>query len=437
VTANQVVGTSVGHTGVVYTDLPSVADDEWLRLELTAATLHFIERNRAVWFPTLGIFFPEVKTAAVIRHLGSRLVVQKETTRTANFEKCSELVAYQRERFPTVVELPELAERVFSKASETTRNQLSHRHVRGRLQSLISAVRRDVLNRGSSTLLPGLGTLYALHNRQGETEGDWYAGADLFIVDRYSRTLHVEPPTFLERPSFRDSFELLEAAYGIGELTDEVTVGEFPVRVKSFKIPATDKGTSSDRYLLATDGVRRLSKVDNAEPGELLLELQSVEGLSWGRRLLVNLCKADQGHFAASVRKGTMIELPKAQHPTLSPGTRRTSLPITTIIVAPFHRASAEHRCDDGVFTYRLLVGITADEAALSEKIGYAPLMAMLERRGHASATKLIRPSVLLRSCFEAAAVEKATPMQGTAAVLKEDRLKEKSTTESGARRTA
>lgn len=388
---------SLGETREESKTLPPVwKDSEWLRLEVTAATLHFVERERAVWFPKLGIFFPVTATTPVIKGTGSRLVVQRETVRSVRFEKCSELVAFQRQQFPTIVELPELVDKVHSKLSQKQKTQISSKELRANVLGLISDVRRDVLRSGCSRLLPGLGTLYALHNRQGDHEVDWFAGADIFLIDGYQRTLRIDPPVFLERPVLRDAFEIFEAAYGARLSEESLTLGGADgrsVTLATFHLPHPEK----PRTLIVTDGLRSCA----GQRAELVLEVEDEQGVIWARTLLRTLCKADGGTLIASLSRGTILELPAVLRPSLPAGARRDATSVESLAVVPYPRSAESHRTEQETFTYRLCLGITRDEAQFAEHTALATLLSVLERRGFCPTTKLVRQSVLRRSSFE------------------------------------
>ena len=185
-----------------------------LREQLNTAIAHFLSIDRPVYLDGLGILAPTQQVSVVRRELEGKQVVREEKVKSVQFEKCYECMTYHRQKYQGLVELRELIERIYPRLPFTLQIKWPQPDTRRLLRGLLKSIRDEVIVDGSSEQLKVVGTLFSLHNRQGENIEDWFAGADVFLKPCFQEIMQVGASRVYEMPILQDSWELLEAAYG-------------------------------------------------------------------------------------------------------------------------------------------------------------------------------------------------------------------------------
>lgn len=392
-----------------------------LQLHLSAAVVHFLDREVAIYLEGLGIFFPVHETKQRARTLREKLLVHNDSVRTVRFEKCSELVPYHWEKFGQIVETRDLVQQLYQHLPAAMRSKWSETEARRILRGYIGFIRREIVLRGYSAELSQIADFFALHNRQGKTENDWFAGADIFILPRYEQTLFIEPCVVKERPALENSWELLEAAFGAPiaimniNIIRELSVLGYDTRgldaesaIEEKEIPVAVFARKDDRASLVycTNGLRRLSRSvkssESPKPGnELVFQLavspQDVATISgsdvpdWPLRPLTMGWILMQSARSRTIKTGAGLTCDV-------PLIRNGDTELRNIFATSFACVRSEQLCSDGPFTYINLIGITSDEARVASKFSPEFLLRLLEHKELDQCTKPNRSSIVART---------------------------------------
>jgi hypothetical protein len=391
--------------------------------ELDSAAVFFLKLERPVYLEGLGIVVPQIASGQRIHTIDDQSVVHDETYITAEFEKCYDLVAFQKEKYRHVIETRDLAQRILPRLACGGRSN-TERDIQRWLRGLIELIKTEIVTEGICEALPSVGTFFALHNRQGRSASEWFAGADIFLQPALRHTLMSGPKTILTRPCLRDAWELLEAAYGkpveifrvdlrkeLGELGYQVSdlgggVTLPDIDVAGFECVAESAGSSHRVLLYCTNGLRSAALRQagvRAAGNELVFQLSDRNGnanyvASCSRmaasRVLTLAWILLEGSKTRTVKLGAGI----SSDVSLFPGSGGED--AHAILITPFSAARSGQLCEDGMFFYANVLAITDDEAALARRISSEHLISVLEYRKLDQHTVPGRPSVTFRSAF-------------------------------------
>ncbi len=399
-----------------------------IRFELNCALHHFLELDRPIFLESLGLFVPVLQQRVNGYPSGQALVIRKEVVRTVQFEKTDDFhenfsrsaVTKITSKFPEiaeqnqnkVVELQELAHRIYPKLPIAMHLKWCEQGFRSLLRAYLITIRERLVNQGFTANLSALGTLYALHNRYGLTEKDWFAGADIQLYPRKPQVVEVLNSNLHARPVLNSAWELLNASYGNAlesydldidqELNSLGVESPYPgskFKVSIFFAPA-ELGLKA-RFIFCSDGLRYLAY--QAKPGsigsELMLQIPVEEGQDIYEQLEVRI-KKFAGRFLAlgwamligtrgkTLRVGLGINL---ESPVVD--FERTSL--TGVVATSASPLGGSHLCSDGEFAYANLLGISNAESKLISSGKRLHLLAMLELKGLGQVTGLKRKCIL------------------------------------------
>ncbi|MBN8549515.1 MAG: suppressor of fused domain protein [Deltaproteobacteria bacterium] len=403
--------------------LSSTTEDERssLQFHISNSIMHFLDRELAVYVEGLGIFFPQVEVKQRTRVLREKLLVHSDTVRTVRFEKCSELVPYHWEKFGQLVETRELVHQFYPNLPLAMRTRWTEPDMRKILRGYAGLVRREVVVQGFSNQLSQIADLFALHNRQGRSENDWFAGADVFILPRYEQTLFIEPCSVNERPALENAWELLEAAFGKPQKTFTVDIikqlaelgydtqalqNEAELQIREFPVAVFVRNDERPSLVYCTNGLRHLSRSaadsDTPRPGnELIFQLslapieksqtQTCEIPDWPLRALTMGWILMQSSRSRTIRTGAGLA---CDVPLIG----NSDTELHSIFATTFACARSEQLCSDRPFSYVNLVGITADEAAVAAKYSPEFLLRLLEHKELDQCTKPNRSSIVAKT---------------------------------------
>ena len=376
---------------------------EVLQRELSSAIVRSLTEGSSVYLEGFGLLSPTSDSNQRNRVLSSKQIVWHETELSVNFEKCFDVGSIQRMRSRSLTDTGDLATLIspyipphFQWDDHTIR-----RYIRGFIKNL----QHETIVNGKSMLLDSLGTFYALHNRQGTTLTDWFAGSDIFLKQNFQYTLSTRNPRIYERPVMRDAWELFETAYGPAHATLKVSVREelemlgyeteqlsscrSPLDLH-LKIFVQDTGSDSLHVLFCTDGLRRSGynlNIRNPEGIEYVFQLTIPKPAQhndiilpdWPLRLLtlgwILLESSRTACPGIGIGLGCDSPLISEQDQKFS---SREELSIA--FITPFEPFSSEYLCESGgSFRYLNLLGISAQEAELARHSSAAHLLDLLK----------------------------------------------------------
>ena len=372
-------------------------------------TVEALNRGSAVYLEGFGIVFPEVKSRTVVETLNSKICTRIEGQRTAQFEKCYDLIQLHRDRFGSILE----GRQLIAAITKCLPNQnQSDRDIQRALKAFIKNLRDEVVFNGYSLALPNLGRFLVLHNRQGATSGDWFAGADIFLQSTYKHTLMTGSPIFSNRPVVLNAWDALSGKLGrpirIYDLQLDAALqpmafapAAISERALKPRIAAfAQQEADVTRFTFVTDGMRLLGNCKSGLGTEFIFSFEQRLGdwsfqvddiLEMARRPLSLAWLLAAGADEESLRVGTCLECSTKIFP-------KTAGDITAVICATPMLAQHLHLTEDRQFRFLQLVGITGDEAQVCERIGHGHLSALLEFRGVHQITKPNRSSIISRT---------------------------------------
>ena len=389
-------------------------DRALLRKAVCRAAQFFLDQDRAVHLPGLGVLLPVRATQMAVREEEGqdrppRCRLCSETYRTIKFEKCCEVTAYHRRRFAPLVEIEELARRLPAHLPVEQAALLLESEGRAHLRELMKHLCYEIVAYGHSSQLEPLGHFYALHNRQGMSLRDWYAGADIFIRPAYRELLESGPSRVFEPPVYQDAWEPFRAAYGdplavfslvlreeLEKLGYQLPRDMHPeIRVAVFEGPRTG-GSRVLKY--CTDGLRTAASAHGTGAGTEFVFQTTVDCREqniplWPGRALALGWLLLEGSKRKAVGLGVGLG---AGMRLYDHGACRLNLIFTTRF-APLPR---ELRSANGRFAYVNLLGITEAEAALARRFSPQHLTVLLEHRKLDQITKPRRACLVSRSGF-------------------------------------
>lgn len=262
----------------------SQLETESLESALSRAIIFFLEHDRPVWLEGIGILNTEKVTHEKSRILGGSVIVRPETRRVVTFEKCNELVAYHYERFggrdrsQGIIETKQLAVRTYAILPIELQLRWSEAELARVVRGFLRVVKHEVVVNGFSTRLSALGDLCALHNRRGDSIGDWYAGADIFMVPKYRQVIKVGPARVFPRPKLENAWEWLAAAHGAplvtfdANLTAELLTLGFPLSSAEHSW-ALDNNRLKIAVFRSTESKAHTAKSENSKQREQKITL--------------------------------------------------------------------------------------------------------------------------------------------------------------------
>ncbi len=376
---------------------------------LTSQTSDLLAANRCVYLEGFGILFPSKQVASTRTEFNGRVLLRSVTLRGAKFEKCSELVNYQAQRYPQIVDTPELCQLGYVRLPLSMQFKWSEGQARRLFCGLINKVLREVIISGSSKTLGQLGIFYASHNRQGATLADWFAGADIFFESAEPATIKVGACHLTDPLVLRDSLELLEAGFGTPlqkftlNLRDQLAKlgssynldrdASYQPEV-SVAVFAKDLPNNEKRLFYCTEGMRALHADTRAgKPGaefvaqvSIVPESPSSPGMDsiplWPLRALTLAWLLMESSKTKTVKVGAGLSL----------GCRiqeDNSCDQKTILISNFSLCPTTQTCENGSFNYYSICGLCDDEAQVAKTYGADYMMALLK---HRKLDQIIRP---------------------------------------------
>jgi hypothetical protein len=374
-----------------------------------------------VYLEGLGILTSTIETQTRTYVVGSELRSRTEESVVLGFEKSREITAYHREQFPRLIDTKDLTPAVHAALPPEIGVRLSVREVRRRITSLARAIRESLTQRGFSDALAPLGELYALHNRQGESANDRFAGADIFMNSRFSPRLKVSEAHRRERPILENGWELCAAAYGtpleklelnlarelksLGYTLSAADEAKF-LTTRTIPVAVFQTGVVDGRpnLLYVTEGVRRLARSEGRPSGnELTFQLSVAYPEERGGKLAIPEWPT------RALTLGWLLVL-SSRSRTIKAGTGfAAEVPLipdcdtelSAIFSTPYRPIRSPQLDREGEFTFVNLVGITAAEADLTHRAGGEHLLTLLNHRGLDQVTKPTRSSITARSVVE------------------------------------
>ncbi len=430
-----------------YLRITTEDDRNLLRFELNCAAVQFLENNRPVYLESLGIIYPETVCETKSHTVGSFYAIRNETLRHLRFEKCDDIIGLPAEVTTKLAQTRELASRIYPRLPLVLQVKWTFADLQGILRVMVTSLRQKIIRAGHSSILSSVGDFYALHNRQGSTSAEWYAGADIFLKQRGSCPIAIGKSRLLPRPILKDAWELLVAAYGepiktysvdvltilkqLGYAYDEQSLADNlgqqnevqkTIKVAAFAVNFTTETIKPASILYCTDGLRSAAEVAQAQKSTETDSSSSETKPSEKRRkagteivfqLPFDRQSTPPEDLPALVAEALVmgwILMHGTKSRALKIGTGLSSRyplggdpssQLNSVIVTTLTAIKSENLADDGPFYYMNIVGVTADEASFIKEHRKNHLIAALESRGLDQITQPKRSSVFARTEIE------------------------------------
>lgn len=408
-----------------YLSETTTGEREQLRTALNTGLLYFINAERPVYLEKLGLLIPSLEERRSSYEHEGKIVIRKEAKLHVSFEKCSELIPYQREKFPSVVETQELVQYLYALLPLSMQIQYSEKMIRRLIRGLIQSIRNEVIVDGFSGQLSALGELFALHNRQGTEINDWFAGADILISNRIEMLRHASIQSYFRQPTLTNAWEMFEASYGDSlslitiDLAEELgklgydkeffethySPSETKLNIAAFLQPQKNVSISPV-ILFCTNGLRFQSpkemglghefifqlRVLGTDNGDLKSELAS--SLPLAKRALTLAWILHQSFQQKTLTHGRGLS---ADMPLLSGGMRDKGS-LSGIFLTRFTTIPYAQKCDSTTFQYLNVLGVTDDELRFSELRSSEHLSLLLKYKNMDQVTLPQRRSIFHKS---------------------------------------
>jgi hypothetical protein len=434
---------------------------EILRFELNSALLHFTQAERPVVLEGFGIIRPVRRKQTRTHHFGDWGIVREETLQTLEFEKCEDTAGLNLSMYARLVDTRELVQSIYSRLPLPLQLRWSERELRRLLIDFIREVRTEVVAIGFSDQLRGVGQMFALHNRQGLSPSDWFAGADIFMVPRQTRPLSLGTAQRFSRPVLENAWELWGAVLGPALKTGEIplsatlkelgfpenVISDFSLSIDSIPfalfldpasdVPGTDSSKKERGAIFVTDGLRSASLAGSPRqklrhelvvrvPLAVLGRFGMGEAELTHERTISSAGSSTGGKSnPAASGSGSPSQIPSFVSCLLAAGalllasdrmnplranaalalgrsiTGASDSKLRSLLLTSCSTFGLQQLACDGPFNYATVLGLASDEAALLAARGRDHLFAILESRGLSQTTHPYRSSTLTRGYVE------------------------------------
>lgn len=399
-----------------------------LRSTLSSTAWAILCEGSALYLDRIGIFYWAQEDRAVNHDHENTILVQRVQVKKLCFEKCSELVSFQRERFDRLIETSVLCERVYAAIPVQHQRHWEPRYFSALIRTTLRLLREELVVEGYTRQLGNIGDLFAVHNRQGHSIEDWYAGCDIIVANPPEKVVQASHPKAYEAPVLESSWEPLSCAFGepIGEfvvsiphqlsslgfdgeaIEKETSDHERSVAVAVFEGPSTSERKV---YIYCTEGLRKLGYRSSPEGekvgAELTVQVEDTNETGpelprWPLRAIAlgwALLRSSRGCF---LRPGSGMS---AELPLLLERPH-----FRTILSAPFEHLSYRQLCGEGAFWFVNITIVRDDEARFAEIHTPERLLALLRSRGYDQLSRPTRRSILGAAPVGAAEKTRARP---------------------------
>ncbi len=359
------------------------------------------------------------------------VLVRAETNILAQFEKCEELTQVHRDDYEHILETSELTRLVYPKLPLTISLDYTPEAIKGIIRNLLREFRREIIVQGFSKKFESIGEFFSLHNRQGSSERDWFAGADIFMTPRFRCVVHASAAREYERPILRDSLEPFEslweaplASWEVAPVQELEKIG-YHISKKELSLDAPEHFHLSvfgkrnshgnvTHLVFVSHGLRSLAVALGTKLGfgtECVLqvavndtlreeikrgEIDSLSTSRWAASIFSLAWTLMRGSSSGCLRSGVGIsceDVPLHVQAGKSSGPRM-------VLATDFRLLPGAHCVQDGLFQYMSLIGITDGEVRFAQKYSSSQLISLLKRKNLDQVTHLGRTCVTSTSCF-------------------------------------
>jgi hypothetical protein len=391
------------------------------------ACKHALYAGNGVFLETFGLFTSVPEKKSLIALYKGNTLSRQVRLQNIQFQKCSELTSYIRERNEKIIEEKELCGIVLSKLPLNLQIEWRLEETREFVSGLIQSIKHDTISLGICRLVTSLGDFFSLHNRQGSNLDDWYAGSNIIFRSNCSRESFCEDCRVFERAVLQNTWELMECVYGKAlhifsiNICKELKNLGFDLDLSYFKdgmeleniqvAVYANKNAKQQQLIYCTDGLRNLGMQAGHVGNEFVFQvaydsdfrdsaknsaskLDDILLPSWPKAVLLMGWIMLLNSKTKSVSEGAALSL------KTSLCTDITQSRLSAVICTNYSLAKVELLSNEGPFNLINLLGITNEEYKLSENYAADILITLLKEKRLDQVTKLCRPNLLTKTSF-------------------------------------
>jgi hypothetical protein len=391
-----------------------------LQREIAATLTDELLDGRVIELYRLGALSLYKKTATKQEVANGRSLTLEEDWLIADFEKCLEITADHRQRWPELTTISELARLVHNRLQPLT--GWSERESKRFVKGFFLALSLELVDFGHSDALSEIGTFFCIPQSGAGLLADQVLRSDIFLQSARLSTTKQALVSWEKTKISTNSWEPLIEKYGeplwngkfhlLPELvcmgySKEALLREVPKHHLEVSLALfTYKAAGKTSFVLCSDGLRYLTfETEPAAIGtELIVCLNDSEAgeienpsdgsileISWLRRVLALSWVLLQSNKEKKLRIGAVISN-DTPIDVLSPALRSKPA-ASALLVNDFSEIPHPICTADGLFHYVTLVGLNQNEVSQFKAMPNS-LKTLLNRKGWDQSFRRFRPSL-------------------------------------------
>ncbi|MEZ4754799.1 MAG: hypothetical protein R3A13_10920 [Bdellovibrionota bacterium] len=398
------------HRGESYYSCLNFKEKAILAESLSLAISSAVLNGARVFLSGFGIFFPIEVQEKYPETNQTEVTIYQETSRSIGFEKCIDDDSIQSR--DSLLDWTKLANEVRNSSARLGLVIPTLVESKGAINGLVADLRKEITLHGNSNLLSALGVFCALHNRQGNTEKDWFQGSDIFLCQTSKKSIAKELLKTTKLPVLNTAWEPLEAAYGSPINNFEIDLVQILDSLKfdtkhliddqygptKISVAAFFK-QDSNSVIFCTNGLRSRARSNN--PAENITGTEITMQLPVENLAEATLIAEEDSWITLPIALGWML-LHTSSSRTIKPSVAfsldvplKPNSNLTAIFTSDFPLSPNQHLSKEGFFKYISITGICSDELASADSLSPTLLESMLKRRGLLTETRINRSSIL------------------------------------------
>ena len=366
---------------------------------------------QTVYLENFGFLIPNATWEISYSDENGKIVMRNSQVLNVTFEKCLMLNTFFKDKY-NPIEFKSILKNLSSNDYEALK-KYDLNDILQYSSSFISTLKYQVITNGISELLQ-IGTLYSIHNRQGDSFKDWYSGADIIFKQNFNKTYLIKEEHKYFKPVYNDALEVFEAAYGnyVGKidinLRKELVLMGFKVEdVQNLKESVLPVYVYEDRSLsqrglvtlyYVTNSLRKYGIKEYGVGTELVFAIALDEADFRDKNNKINIPLWPQKALVTSFLMLEREELRKINTGLTvkftTPLAKFNSEVFEGIIISDFENLKDVQIAKDGKFYYKNILGITKGELEFANKFSVEYVLELLRERNLHQISRIKRRSI-------------------------------------------
>ena len=370
-----------------------------------------LENLQTIYLENFGFLIPNASWSIDYSSKDDKIKMRNSQVLNISFEKCLLLNTYFKDKY-NPIEFKKILKNL-SKDKYEVLNNYELNDILLYATSFISTLKYEVITNGISNLLE-IGTLYSIHNRQGDSFKDWYSGADIIFRQKLQKTYLIKEEHEYLKPIYNDALEVFEAAYGNCvakidiNLRKELVMLGFDVKdVQELKESVLQVYVYEDRSLsekglvtlyYVTNSLRKYGIKEYGVGTEFVFAValdesdfrsknNEIDIPLWPKKAIVSSFLMLEREELRSENTGVIVKF----NTPLSEFNRET---FDGMIISDFESLKSVQIAKDGNFYYKNILGVTKGELEFANKFSVEYVLELLKERNLHQITRIKRRSV-------------------------------------------